>query len=142
MVHIVRLPACSFATLAGELLEELLRDLLDLLILLHFLLDLIILLGKKCSLPLDDLTNLLLLVIGQFDLALVEQGAHELAALDLLGQLPLADVEELVALFTNNGVVVRLALLLLSSSSLSVQRIARLFLNHPIHGDIHRLWSV
>jgi len=122
-----------------------LRDLLDLLILLNFLHDLIVFLGQKCSLTLNDFPNLLLLFLRQADLTLVKQSAHQLAALNLFSQLPLADVKELVILLTYNSMIVTLLslklrcafLLLLLRSSLT-----RFFLDHAIHSNVHRLGSV
>ena len=73
--------------------EQLLRDLLDLLVLLRLGHQLVVFLGEQRSLPLDDLPDLLLLFSAEIHLTLIQQRAEELAALDLLLQLALADVE-------------------------------------------------
>ena len=85
--------------------EQLLRYLLDLLVLLRRRHQSVVLLGQQRSLPLDDLPDLVLLFPAETDFALVEQSAQELAALDLLTELPLADVEQFITLLTDDGVV-------------------------------------
>ena len=85
-------------------------DLLNLLILFNFLHDLVIFLGQKCSLPFDDFADLLLLIIGEIDFALIEKCAHELATFNLLRKLPLANVKEFITLFCHNSVITLLPL--------------------------------
>ena len=62
---------------------------------------------------------------------------------DLLLQLALAYVKEFIALLPDDSVVLRhLTWFLLDLLFSIVVSLAGFFLNHAIHGDIHRFWSV
>jgi len=140
--HICPLETRTFRFFTRQLVEQLLRDLLNLLIFLDFLHNLIVFLRKKRPLTFNNLTDRLLFFPSKTDLALIKECAHELAALDLLTKLPLADVKQLISLLPYYGVVKLLFLLLFGCSGLGALCVSRLFLDHAIHGDIHRLGSI
>ena len=119
------------------------RDLLDLLVFLGFSHKSVVFLGEKCPLTLNDLTDLVLFLATEADFTLVEKSAQELTPFDLLLQLALANVKEFIALLPDDCMVLsHLTWFLLDLLFSIVVPLAGFFLNHAIHGDVHRFWSV
>lgn len=142
LVHVRASLIFNTRSFSLQLVEQLLRDLFYLLVLLNFLHNLIVFLGQLSSLTLNNLPNLLLLFFCQTNLTLIKKSAHELATLNLLAQLPFANVKKFIALLSNDCVITFLSFHLFLSGCLLVLSSPRLFLNHPIHGDVHGLRSV
>lgn len=142
LVHVRASLILNTRSFSLKLVEQLLRDLFYLLVLLDFLHNLIVFLRQLGPLTLNNFPNLLLLFICQTNFTLIKKSAHELATLNLLAQLPFADVEKFIALLSNDCVVTFLSFLLFFGRCLLVLGSPWLFLNHPIHGNVHGLRSV
>lgn len=123
-------------------IEKFLSDLLDLLVFLCRGHQGIFLLRQQRPLSLDNLSDLVLLFSTKTDLALVEQRAEELTALDLLSKLALANVEKFIALLTNHGMVLSVLTQLTLDLFGAVYLLSRFLFNHTVHGNVHRFWSV